>query len=374
VTPARATSLVVRGGLSAVALSRLARAARPAARLRADAHNDLPGITVVVPARDEAARITPCVRAALGAPGVVDVFVVDDQSTDATADVARDLGACVVAGAPLPAGWAGKAWALQQGFDAARTEWVVCLDADTVCHPALPTAAVAWARRHDADLVTVGGRFVCDSPGERWLHPSMLTSLVVRLGPPTGVQRGRPSRAMANGQCMVLRRDVAVGATGAPAWSEVRGHLIEDVAYARALAAAGRTVAFVDGSALLDVRMYDGVGATWRGWGRSLALAEVTPRASLALDVVTFAVACALPPLRLGWSLLGRRRPDPLDVAMTLVRLGTLAGTARSYSRRGAPYWASWTADPAVAVRLLLSAVRPDRRWRGRTYPTDGLR
>ncbi len=75
-----------------------------------------PSISVVIPARDEADRIGPLLDLVVGAPGVSEVIVVDDQSTDDTAELAARLGARVVTGEPLPDGWAGKAWALQQGL------------------------------------------------------------------------------------------------------------------------------------------------------------------------------------------------------------------------------------------------------------------
>ena len=141
-------------------------------------------ISVVIPARDEAGRIGPLLELIVGAPGVQEVIVVDDQSSDGTAEVAARRGARVVAGEPLPDGWAGKAWALQQGFLAATTDWVVTLDADTRPDPLLPTALVARARADGLDLVTVAGRFDCPTAPSRWLHAAMLTSLVYRFGPP----------------------------------------------------------------------------------------------------------------------------------------------------------------------------------------------
>ena len=61
-------------------------------------------------------------------------------------------------------------------------------------------------------------------------------------------------------------------------------------------------------------------------------------------------------------------RGDAVDVAALLVRVGTLVGTRRAYERRGVPYWLSPLADLAVAVRITAGTVRPNRRWRDRTY------
>ncbi|MEM8621153.1 MAG: glycosyltransferase, partial [Actinomycetota bacterium] len=199
-------SLAVRATAGAFAISRLAgaaRAARPVIR-GTELDDSAPTISIVIPARDEAGRIRPLLDAIVGAPGVVEVLVVDDESTDDTADVAASAGARVLSGQPLPEGWAGKAWALQQGITTASGEWVVTLDADTRPDPELPIAVVTRAVADEFDLLTIGGRFDCPTPGARWLHPAMLATLVYRYGPP-GIDVAA-HRTMANGQCMVLRR------------------------------------------------------------------------------------------------------------------------------------------------------------------------
>ena len=140
--------------------------------------------------------------------------MVDDRSRDGTADVAREHGARVVAGAEPPAGWVGKPWALQQGLEAAAGDVVVSLDADTRPRPGLVGALAAALA--EADLVTASARFVCVSAGERLLHPSMLASLVYRYGPadaeprrPRARQRpghGRAPRRAARGGRLRARR------------------------------------------------------------------------------------------------------------------------------------------------------------------------
>jgi len=319
-------------------------------------------ITVVVPARDEEHRIRPLLEVLRRAPGVHEVLVVDDESTDATAAVARELGATVVRGRPLPPWWAGKAWALQQGLERATGDWVVALDADTRPSPLLPLALVSRAERDGWDLVSVGGRFECPTRGAAWLHPAMLTTLVYRFGPSGRDAGDAPGRALANGQCLAARRADLVAAGGLAA---VGHQVVEDVALARHLATGGRRVAMLDGASLLTTRMFDDLRSTWRGWGRSLALPGVEPFARQIGGLVVVALAQAAPTVR-----LLARRADAVDLVLLAARAGTLVGTAGAYERRRPAYWSSPLADVvALAALGLGTARRRGHRWRGRRYP-----
>jgi len=356
---ARLTSIVVRTSAGAVAISRIAKAASVAAPVRPTL-TPIQSISVVVPARDEATRIGPLLDAVVGAPGVAEVIVVDDQSSDATPDIARRAGATVVSGAPLPDGWAGKAWALQQGLSAATSDWVVTLDADARPDPRLPTALVARAVAERFDLLTVGGRFECPTSGSRWLHPAMLTTLVYRFGPPGGPAPA-PDRMMANGQCMAVPRATFLATGG---MKLVSGEVVEDLALARRLATDGHHVGFLDASDLLTVRMFESLSDAWTGWGRSLALPGVEPRRRQLFDLAIVVLTQVLPIPRL---LL--RRGDMIDVTLALMRLGTLAGTRRAYERGDAAYWLSPLADPLAAVAVARGIARGGRQtWRGRSY------
>lgn len=324
-----------------------------------------PRISVVVPARNEASRIAGCLEPLRGAPGVVEVLVIDDESTDGTADVATRLGATVVAGAPLPDGWVGKAWALHQGASAARGEWVVALDADAVPDPALPAALAARLEHDGVRVATAAGRFRCPTGPGRWLHAAMLTTLVVRFGP--AGRRG--GSRLANGQCMAMRRDDLVELIG-----EVRGSTVEDVALVAAAARRGWTTRLVDATPLLTVQMYDGFAPTWRGWGRSLSLAGAVPPLVLAWQVALVAVAQVVPPVALVVAITSGASAShvALPAALLAVRLGTLVGTRRAYERGGAWYWASPVADAlawwALVAGVARRALRRPERWRDRTY------
>ncbi|MGB0112220.1 MAG: glycosyltransferase [Ilumatobacteraceae bacterium] len=354
----RLVILMVRLVAGAVVVRRLSHAASAPEPVR-PASTPTGSISVVVPARDEAARIGPLLEAIVGAPGVDEVIVVDDQSTDRTAEVASRDGVRVITGTDLPPGWAGKAWALQQGITAARGDWVVTLDADTRPDPELPSAAVARATTDGIDLLTLAGRFDCPTPGSRWLHPAMLTTLVYRFGAP-----GAPltaDRLLGNGQCMVVDRRRFIEAGG---MEPVRADTVEDVALARHLARAGWTVGFLDASDLLTVRMFESFGDTLRGWGRSLALPGVETRRRQLLDLAVIALTQVLPLAR-----VASRRADVVDIALLAVRVGTLVGTRRAYTRTDAAYWASPLADPVAAAAIAAGIARGRRQtWRGRTY------
>jgi dolichol-phosphate mannosyltransferase len=349
------------------ALAALARVARGRTRrppLAPPAAGDAAGlrVSVVIPARDEERRLRGCLEPLLAEGAAAEVLVVDDRSADATAATARALGARVVAGAPLPPGWVGKPWALQQGLEAATGDVVVTLDADTRPRPGLVGAlAAAVAGAPERTLTSATGRFDCRTAPERLLHASLLATLVYRFGPVDAVGAAPPpSRAVVNGQCLAARR-AALLADGGFALAGDR--MTDDVALARALRARGWDVAVHDGGDLLEVRMYESARETWREWGRSIAMPDVTSRAWLAADVAVVWLAMALPLPR-----LVARRGTPLDALLAAVRLALLGATARTYRTRGAAFWLSPVADVASAVRLTASAVRPRRVWRGRSY------
>ena len=347
----------LQAGAAAVVLARLARGRRrrPALAPAPPARS----VSVVIPARDEEDRIGPCLAGLAADPEVEEVIVVDDRSSDGTAAVARAHGARVVAGAELPPGWVGKPWALQQGLEAARGEVVVSLDADTRPRPGLAGALVAALA--EADLVTAGCRFECDTAGERLLHPAMLATLVYRFGPADADGHVRPERVVANGQCTAVDRERLI------AWGGYRvaaDHMTDDAALARGLARNGWRVVFRDGGALVSVDMHDSAAGVWREWGRSLAMPDATPARWQAADLAVVWLVLGLPLPR----VLARRH-TPLDLALLALRAALLGPLAGAYARRGPAFWLSPLADPAVAVRYTLSALRPARRWRGRTYP-----
>ena len=113
--------------------------------------------------------------------------------------------------------------------------------------------------------------------------------------------------------------------------------------------------------------MYESARETWVGWSRSLMGADVNSPARRAEDLAVLWLTMALPLPR-----LLARRATPLDALLLAVRLAMHGALARSYRPRGAAFWLAPLADAPVLARLTWSAIRPDRSWRGRTYPRAG--
>jgi dolichol-phosphate mannosyltransferase len=359
-TLARAAFTAAQGGAAAVVLARLARGRRRRPPLSGGAPAPAGTISVVIPARDEEHRLAPCLAGLRADPDVYEVLVVDDESTDATAAVALEAGAQVIAGEPLPAGWRGKAWALAQGLEAAGGECVVFLDADTRPRPGLVRALVAALG--DDDVLSAGPRFLCEGAAERMVHAAQLATMVYRFGP-TDVEGWQPppARAMANGQCIVALRERLLELGG---WTLARGNMTEDAALARAVRRAGGRVAFVDAAALLEVRMYESARETLREWSRSLLAPDVTSRPWLAADLAVLWLCQALPLVQ----VLSRRGGRVLPPALLALRLALHGALRRSYARPRTTFWLAPLADLVVVARLTRAAFRPASSWRGRTY------
>jgi hypothetical protein len=287
-------------------------------------------VSILIPARDEAATIEATVLAALRSRGVaVEVVVLDDGSTDATPFVVRELArrdgrVRLVAGRPLPPGWAGKQHACWQLAEAAATDVLVFLDADVVLHPdaaARVAATLLAASPAGRPLGLVSGfpRQRTGTFGERLVVPWIHLLLVGFL--PMDAMRASPSPAFAAacGQWIAVRRD-AYRATGGHAAAPLSRH--DGLSLPRTLRAAGWSTDLVDGSALASCRMYASFAAVWRGFGKSAGEGMATPR-GLPVWTLLLGLGHVLPWLLLAGALAAGRA----DVAVPAA-IGVAAGVA----------------------------------------------
>lgn len=339
-------------------------------------------VAAIVPVRNEERRITPCLAGLREqGPPLVQVVVVDGQSSDGTADIVRraaaqDARIRLIDEPPRPPGAVGRPWAIEAGVRYADGEWLMVMDADVVPRPGMVAGAVAAARRHGYDAVSFAPRIVAPTAGARLLQPALLTTLVYRFGAP-GSDATAAERQVANGQCLLVRKAALEEAGG---YGVVRDSFCDDVRIARHLAGAGLRVGFLDGPLLLDVLMYRSAAATWRGWPSSLHMRDATGAWWRWLDALLLVLTQALPvPLLayLIWRALagvgdgGAGRTAALSAGVTInaILLATrallLVATAPAFVPRGIWYWLSPIADVPAALRVVAGMAMRPREWRG---------
>jgi hopene-associated glycosyltransferase HpnB len=212
--------------------------------------NPWPAIAAIIPARDEAESVGETVASLLRQdyPGEFTVIVVDDQSRDATAQVARDAAAApgasdrltVLPGRVLAPGWTGKLWAQHQGVELAESapqppSYLLFTDADIVYAADALRGLVARAQSGGYVLTSLMAKLRCQSLAERMFVPAFIFFFQM-LYPFAWANDPRRATAAAAGGCMLVRRDALRAAGGMAA---IRGALIDDCALAKVLKAHG---------------------------------------------------------------------------------------------------------------------------------------
>jgi hopene-associated glycosyltransferase HpnB len=212
----------------------------------------IPGpIAVVIPARNEADVIGDAVRSLLqqSCAGAIHIFLVDDNSSDGTAEAARQAAAnssrpdalTVIRGQPLPDGWTGKLWAMQQGIEQAlrvHPQFLLLTDADVQHSPANVATLVSVAESRGYDLASFMVKLHCRSLPEKLLVPAFVFFFFM-LYPPEWIRNPRRKMAGAAGGCVLIRPEALARAGGVEA---IRGQIIDDCALARMVRRSGGKV------------------------------------------------------------------------------------------------------------------------------------
>jgi len=330
-------------------------------------------VSVLIPMRDEAHRLGPCLTSVLAQQGLDDleIVVLDDGSTDGTGDLVLQLAdgdprvrLISAADVPPPAGWLGKPWACQRLGEAATGDVLVFLDADVVLDPYAVATSVATLRAMDVELVSPYPRQIAVTWLERLTQPMVTWSWIATLPMPLA-RTSNPVWSAAIGQFLVIDARAYRNAGG---HEPVASCVVEDVEVLRALKRSGYRGVPMNGGHLASCRMYDGTAEVVAGYEKSLwsvfgsnsrAMAMAT--AMIAIYAVPPVVAMTAPDARARrWGVIGY--------------LAGVVGRAAVAHDTGERVWPDVLAMPASATAFAALTLRSMHRhrqggltWKGRS-------
>jgi glycosyltransferase involved in cell wall biosynthesis len=354
-----------------------------------------PLVSVIVPARNEEACLGACLQSLLSQSDAVplEIIVVDDHSTDRTRAIAASFSSQpvrvnkarvnevrvnkvrvdkvrVIEAAPLPPGWTGKNNAVTAGSKAARGEWLLFTDADTIHLPGSLARSLEEAKRRAAALLSYSPEQIVKTPWEKAVMPVIFAELATSFRPSQVSDPSSPAAA-ANGQYILITR-AAYDAVGGHA--AIAGNLLEDVALARAVKRSGRKIFFRFGGDAVRTRMYRSFTQLREGWTKNLALLFPAPVRLAALRSVEFVLIVASFAISLATALRGHWQPAALAGTLGVI-LYALFLTRIRHARF------SWNANifalfglPLFSYLLLRSArahANGSVSWKGRKYSEE---
>lgn len=340
-----------------------------------------PRVSVILPARNEAANLERCVRSILASDyPAFDLIVVNDRSEDDTGRILARLAQAdprlvPVTGEDLPNGWYGKPWACWQGTRVATGQLLLFTDADTVHGPHLLGHAVAALERERADLLTVMPLQEMKSFWERVVQPFFILFIGLRFGTPRRLSANRePRNAIANGQFILTTRD---------AYDWVGGHrkvqhtVIEDMLLAREYVLAGKRMIFAVADQDMRTRMYTSLREIVDGWTKNIFIGVLENLGSrtLAYPVILAALAMPLlfllPAAALAIGLAVRSPALAVFGATAYIGASALIGRMLQAVEERGLWGLCHPLGALVQIAVMLRAtIRGTRRieWKGRTY------
>ncbi len=343
-------------------------------------------VSVIIPARNEEANIARVVRSLANQQGILEILVVDDQSTDRTGEILAALQAeipllHVLRVESLPEGWLGKTHAVACGARETTGDWLLFTDADTEHLAGSLAELLKRAEDEHVDLLSL-------SPGQEtptWWEKSVIPAVYGKLASLfrfADVSDPRSPVAAANGQYLLVRRAIYDSSGGHEA---VKSEILEDVELARRIKSRGGKLLFLPGAQWVRTRMYHTFAEMWQGWTKNLYLlyGGNVPRmlaavASLwfldVLPVLAFVAACL-------WVALMRAG----GVAMLTAVCFFLVALARQWNYGRVLPQLGFEASlanyqpvgAAILGALMVNSLRAHRatgniEWKGRHYATKG--
>ena len=342
-----------------------------------------PLVSVILPARNEAHNIARCVSSILSTtyPNL-ELIVVDDSSTDGTAQFAREAAegdprVRVLTAPPLPDGWFGKQWACATGAKVARGSVLQFTDADTVHGADLVTRSINAIRRNRSQLFSVAGRQELGGFWERVIQPQVFTILSMRYGGTESITQSPSIRnKIANGQCIFVTHDSYNSVGG---HTSVRTSAAEDLMLAQRFFAARKRVVIMLGLNQLSTRMYGSLREIVSGWRKNVFAGglDSVPFGKMGQTILPLVLLLPplmelLPPLALVLAVAGVATSGTLLLWAAISCAATLVWWIVVYTtiRENPLYALAYPLGALVLLYIFFTAVVRGRRvsWKGRTY------
>ncbi|HXW16384.1 MAG TPA: glycosyltransferase family 2 protein [Terriglobia bacterium] len=348
--------------------------------------NQYARVSVIIPARNEEVNIGRVVRSLANQPGIREILVVNDESTDRTEEILTALEAeypllRTLRVASLPEGWMGKTRAIAEGARAATGDWLLFTDADTEHQAGSLAELLQRAEDEHADLLSL-------SPGQKtptWWEKSIIPLVYVKLASLfrfEEVSDPQSPTAAANGQYVLVRREIYERSGGHAA---VKSAILEDVELARRIKAQGGKLLFLPGAQWVQTRMYRSFREMWQGWTKNLFLLYGGDDSKMLAAVATLWLLDVLPALAFAavclWVASARTGGVGMLVAVGLFSLALARqwNYGRGLARLGFdPALANYQPIGAALLgALLLGSLHAHRgagniEWKGRHYATKG--
>ena len=335
-------------------------------------------VSVCIPARNEEAVIGHCVRSVLAQDfeGLDQVILVDDCSEDSTTERAHaaaggDSRLQIVSGDGPPPGWMGKSAACWRAQKEATGEWLLFVDADVQLHPSALSVALGAAQSYKADMVSWLGQLRTESFWEHVVMP-FIGDLIALSAPLKKVNDPTCDDCLANGQFILIRRSAYNAVGGHEA---IRASVVDDVSLSRAVKhhqEGGLSYVLLHSFGLMNVRMYDSLGAIWDGFSKNFYAAAQERLGWMTIGATFVLLTSVLPFVSLPWLwwLGGPQAAAPAALAVAGV-LGFRHSTLRVIP---APGWSTLFHPVAAAITVAIMTnstlaglgLKRPTRWKGR--------
>jgi cellulose synthase/poly-beta-1,6-N-acetylglucosamine synthase-like glycosyltransferase len=351
---------------------------------------DASSVSVVIPAYNEEVNIRECVQAVLQSqladPGKLEVWIADDESSDRTGTIARELAAMdarvkVITVPPRPQDrvWRGKNWACANAAPHAIGEYLLFIDADVRLEPGAIAAAIAESKAHQSDLFSCAPEMVCGCLAEWLVQPIMMSILAVGFNFEAVNDAKDLESAFAAGPFMLFKRD---------AYEKIGGHraiaaeLVEDVELARSIKKSGLRLRYILGLGLVKVRMYRSFAALWEGWTKNFYMGSQRNLGAILYCAFAMTLIFVVPWLGLISSIVAYLLSDNgaqgfslLAIAMSLVAIAAQYYLRSSSSIRFKQplryWWLGWLSGAIVVAIAIASVIKTETgwgwTWRGRS-------